>query len=231
MNASDQTTNHKSGKVFLVFAGVCVLALPLVVLAAFSYDKGPATPAETVSATSADFDAHGRTIFKTYDSMVAAYLDGLSTERTLETYYARRQYLGSPPLIPHKLEDADGAEMACLTCHADGGWTETLKRHTPLTPHPEQTACRQCHVPATGQPLFKANDWMSVPPPRLGRSYLPGGPPPIPHDLQMRGNCIACHVGPGAVTAIRVQHSMRGNCRQCHVPDLFPGLFERNAKP
>ena len=174
-----------------------------------------------------DFDAQGRAIFENYDHIVQTYLEGQSTERTLDEYYSRRQYPGSPPYIPHPVEDRDGAEMACLTCHAKGGWTAELKRHTPLTPHPEQTACRQCHVPQVKQQLFKGNDWLSVPPPHLGRAYLPGAPPPIPHTLQMRGNCIACHVGPGAVTAFRVQHASRGNCRQCHVPDLNPGLFQR----
>ncbi|MEJ2156857.1 MAG: hypothetical protein P8X96_16080 [Desulfobacteraceae bacterium] len=229
MKASEQMNDKKIGKVFLLFAGLCVLALPLVVMAAFNYDTGENTTALVENPPMANFDHQGNAIFERYDHIVKAYLEGISTERTLEEYYARRQYPGSPPVIPHKIEDSDGAEMACLTCHADGGWTAELKRHTPVTPHPEQTACRQCHVPESDQPLFVPYSWTSVQPPRLGRSYLPGGPPPIPHDLQMRGNCIACHVGPGAVTAIRVQHPMRGNCRQCHVPDLFPGVFERHS--
>jgi cytochrome c-type protein NapB len=71
---------------------------------------------------------------------------------------------------------------------------------------------------------------MSIMPPRLGRAALPGAPPPVPHDLQMRGNCIACHVGPGTVVAIRVEHPSRGNCRQCHVPESNAPLFERKPK-
>lgn len=229
MKASQRSEEKKIGKTFLVFAGICMLALPLLVLKAFSYEPQEAAPILAALDQSADFDAQGRAIFENYDRIVKEYLEGLSTERTLEEYYSRRQYIGSPPFIPHKVEDAEGAEMACLTCHAQGGWTEELKRHTPLTPHPEQTACQQCHIAETAQMLFVTNDWMSVQPPRLGRAHLPGGPPPIPHELQMRGNCIACHVGPGAVSAIRVQHPMRGNCRQCHVPDLFPGLFQRDS--
>jgi cytochrome c-type protein NapB len=231
MNPSDRTGNRmKTAGIFPVFAGICMLALPLVVLAAFSRNTDETVSAMPPAAVQPmDFDAQGRTIFENYDHIVQTYLEGQSTERTLEEYYSRRQYPGSPPYIPHKVEDRDGAEMACLTCHAQGGWTAELKRHTPLTPHPEQTACRQCHVPQVEQRLFKGNDWLSVPPPLLGRAYLPGAPPPIPHTLQMRGNCIACHVGPGAVTAIRVQHPSRGNCRQCHVPDLNPGLFQRHS--
>lgn len=229
MNATDPTKRQpRTGKAFLVFIGICILALPLVVLAAFSRHGEEAAPtAQPAASQPMDFDSQGRAIFEHYDRIVQAYLEGHSTERTLDEYYSRRQYLGAPPFIPHKVEDGDGAQMACLTCHARGGWTAELKRHTPLTPHPEQTACRQCHVPQVEQHLFQTNTWLSTPPPRLGRAYLPGGPPPIPHALQMRGNCIACHVGPGAVTAIRVQHPSRGNCRQCHVPDLHPGLFQR----
>lgn len=154
MEKPNHKADQKVGKVFLIFAGICVVVLPFIVLAALSYE-------------------------------------------------------------PHKIEAADGTKPACLTCHARGGWTQELKRHTPLTPHPEQTYCRQCHVKTVTEKLFVASNWMSLPPPRLGRSHLPGSPPPIPHDLQMRGNCIACHVGPGAVTTIRVEHPSRGNCRPC----------------
>ncbi len=231
MSVSEHREDKKIGKLFLIFAGICMLALPLVVWAAFAYEKQEESVSVIgVSAEqSANFDNQGKAIFENYARIVAEYLEGVSSERTLEEYYSRRQYIGSPPFIPHKVEDSEGAEMACLTCHAKGGWTEELKRHTPLTPHPEHTACQQCHIPEADQPLFITNEWMSVKPPRLGRAHLPGGPPPIPHDLQMRGNCIACHVGPGAVGAIRVQHPMRGNCRQCHVPDLFPGFFKRDS--
>ncbi len=225
-----QEADLKIGKVFLVFAGICIIVLPFVVLSAF-LSEAPDMKTTLIAAQSRNFDEHGQAIFENYDRIVKDYLEGLSTERTLEEYYSRRQYIGSPPLIPHVVEDAEGAEMACATCHVKGGWTEELRRHTPVTPHPQHTACRQCHVPKDdAQVLFVDSEWMSVRPPVLGRSHLPGGPPPIPHQLQMRGECIACHVGPGAVTAIRVQHPMRGNCRQCHVPDAFAGLFERESE-
>lgn len=222
MEKSDQ----KVGKLFLVFAGICVIALPFIVLAALSYQPKE-IEAAVVATPTQSFDQGGEAIFEDYDQITRDYLEGTSTQRTLSEYYALRQYPGSPPYIPHKVEDEKRSKIACLTCHEKGGWTAELKRHTPLTPHPENIACRQCHVKMITEKLFVANNWMSVAPPRLGRSHLPGAPPPIPHDLQMRGNCIACHVGPGAVTAIRVEHPMRGNCRQCHVPDSFPGLFER----
>jgi cytochrome c-type protein NapB len=222
MEKSDQ----KVGKLFLVFAGICVVALPFIVLSALSYQPKE-IEAAVLETQSQAFDQGGNAIFENYDQISRDYMEGTSTQRTLSEYYALRQYPGSPPYIPHKVEDEKRSKIACLTCHAKGGWTEELKRHTPLTPHPENISCRQCHVRMITEKLFVTNNWMSVTPPRLGRSHLPGGPPPIPHDLQMRGNCIACHVGPGAVTTIRVEHPSRGNCRQCHVPDSFPGLFQR----
>ncbi len=224
-----ETSDRKVGKIFLVFAGLCIVALPLVVISAFSFQpKEIGTP--EVGTQRLDFDEKGETIFINYDQLSKEYLADISTARTLDEYYARRQYPGSPPFIPHKVEEADLAPIECLTCHAKGGWTEELKRHTPLTPHPEQTACRQCHIAQTDAKLFVDIDWVSVSTPRLGRTELPGAPPPIPHELQMRGDCIACHVGPGAVATIRVEHPSRGNCRQCHVPETNVGLFSRKKK-
>ena len=222
MEISDQ----KLGKLFLVFAGICVLVLPVIVLLGLSY--GPEEiEAAVVETTQTKFDENGAAIFESYNELSREYLEGTSSQRTLEEYYSLRQYPGSPPWIPHKVDDENREQIACLTCHERGGWTQELKRHTPLTPHPENTYCRQCHVKIVTESHFVAIDWKSVLPPRLGRSHLPGSPPPIPHDLQMRGNCIACHVGPGAVVTIRVDHPSRGNCRQCHVPDSFAGLFQR----
>ncbi len=221
-----ENSDHKKGKVFLGFAGICIIALPLIAFLAFSHQPLE-LKAAIVETDDHDFDQNGKTIFENYDRISVDYLQGISSERTLSEYYSRRQYIGSPPYIPHKVEGTQETTPECLTCHAKGGWTEELKRHTPITPHPEQTYCRQCHVRMTRDDPFVPIHWVSVSPPRLGRSHLPGGPPPIPHELQMRGNCIACHVGPGAVSTIRVEHPMRGNCRQCHVPDGHPGIFKR----
>ena len=220
---------RKIGKIFLVFAGICILALPLIAYKAFSTAHTPIKPLIS-GAAEVHFDDNGDAIFRYYDRITAAYLEGTSARRTLDDYYSRRQYPGSPPYIPHQVEPNDETSRTCLTCHADGGWSQALKLNTPVTPHPEQTDCRQCHVvPTETKQPFVGTDWQSVPPPRLGRSYLPGAPPPIPHDLQYRGDCIACHVGPGTIAAIRVEHPMRGNCRQCHVTDLFEGTFQRKS--
>lgn len=221
MEKSDQ----KVGKIFLTFAGICLIAVIVIVLSAFSQES-KAPEAEQIEGISQGFDYDGTALFRSLDEISMEYMEGDSTGRTLSEYYSRRQYPGSPPEIPHPVE-VHGARLECLTCHAKGGWTETLKRMTPLTPHPELISCEQCHVSLRADALFSETDWQSISPPRLGRSHLPGAPPPIPHDLQMRGNCIACHVGPGAVGAIRVQHPSRGDCRQCHVPDVYREPFTR----
>ena len=224
-----ENSDQKVGKVFLIFAGICILVLPLIVFSAFSSEpKG--TQTTVAESQDMNFDDSGKTIFVNYDQVSKDYLEGTSTGRTLEEYYALRQYPGSPPLIPHKVEEPDLAPIECLTCHLQGGWTEELKKNTPVTPHPEQEACRQCHVTVTEANLFIETDWMSVAPPRLGRASLPGAPLPIPHDIQNRGNCIACHVGPGTVATIRVEHPSRGNCRQCHVPETTAPLWQRKPK-
>ena len=226
-----ETSDKKVGKIFLVFAGLCIISLPLVVISAFSFQPKEMR-ATVVGTQSLDFDEKGQAIFINYDELSKEYLAGVTSERTLSEYYSRRQYPGSPPIIPHKVEEPDLARVECLACHAKGGWSDELKRHTPITPHPEQEACRQCHITQTENKLFVEIDWLSVATPRLGRSELPGAPPPIPHELQMRGNCIACHAGPGAVAAIRVEHPSRGNCRQCHVPDIDTSVkpFQRGNK-
>ena len=224
-----EKADRKIGKVFLVFAALCIIALPFVIISAFTFEPKEMN-ATVVETQGLDFDQNGKTIFINYDRIARDYIKGTSTERTLSEYYSRRQYLGSPPYVPHPVEEKGGTQIACLTCHARGGWTEELKRHTPLTPHQEQESCTQCHVRMTEAKLFVANDWMSLAPPRLGRSHLPGAPPPIPHDLQMRGDCMACHVGPGAVTTIRTEHPSRGNCRQCHVPDTYRSPFKRESE-
>ncbi len=221
-----EKSDRKVGKLFLVFVGICVAALPMIVYSAIS-----GTPEEidaaVIETRSRGFDLNSGDLFESHNRLARAYMEGASPGRTLDEYYSLRQYPGSPPYIPHMVANDKGEKLTCLSCHGKGGWTEELKRHTPVTPHPENIYCGQCHVKMTTENLFVAIDWMSVAPPRLGRSHLPGSPPPIPHDLQMRGNCVACHVGPGAVATIRVEHPSRGSCRQCHVPDSFAGLFQR----
>ena len=221
----------KSSIIFLGLVGVFLAAAVFIILSAAI--RGPersavAQPAPSV-APSDSFDANSGAIFTFYDHMVDEYLVGGSSERTLAEYYSRRQYPGSPPQIPHPLTDIFGEEDVCLACHEHGGYAEEMKRHAPITPHPELSSCRQCHVTIKTDTQFTEIDWQSVAPPRLGNSQMPGSPPTIPHSLQMRGNCPACHVGPGTVSVLRVEHASRGNCRQCHVPETDVEPFNRSS--
>jgi cytochrome c-type protein NapB len=159
--------------------------------------------------------------------------------RTLAVYYARRAYPGAPPVIPHPVDEGEAFGKACLSCHGSGGWAPRFEAYAPVTPHPEMISCRQCHVPMTPAaaslspsgkegrvrgPEVKGpeavrgsvSDWQTITPPRLHGAAMPGSPPPIPHALQMRENCRACHAGPGAVAELRTTHPERVTCRQCH---------------
>jgi len=168
-----------------------------------------------------DFDHQGKKIYDTYDETPQLYMSADSGDRNLAVYYQRRQYPGSPPPIPHEVDTAfSGNETDCLSCHRRGGYSQEYGKFIPVTPHPEKTLCYQCHAQVTTTEKFVETEWKSIAPPRLGRSFLGSSPPPIPHALQMRENCISCHTGPGAVAEIRVDHSARGNCRQCHVPAI-----------
>lgn len=146
--------------------------------------------------------------------------------RTLAVFYARRAYPGAPPVIPHPVDEREAFGRACLSCHGSGGWAPRFEAYAPVTPHPEMISCRQCHVPLTpgGEGRVKGaeavrgsvSEWLTTKPPQLHGSAMPGSPPPIPHALQMRENCRACHAGPGAVAELRTTHPGRVSCRQCH---------------
>lgn len=217
------------GKLLFLFAVIGVIALPIVIFKAFSVNTEEVL-AKVNNAPVSDFDHKAKQLFTMYNQTTPAYMDGVSTSRTLNYYYSLRQYPGSPPFLPHDLTDEKGNELICLSCHEKGGFAHTMNKFTPVTPHPQHTYCGQCHLKSVTETLFVDNDWVSVQAPILGRSALAGSPPPIAHPLQMRENCIACHVGPGTVVPIRVEHSMRGNCRQCHVPEQVQELFTRNQR-
>jgi cytochrome c-type protein NapB len=135
-----------------------------------------------------------------------------------------RAYDGAPPTIPH-----DATAGSCITCHdADGSAIDGVGV-APASPHGDAAAdgafrrCRQCHVPDSGTTLLVASRFTGLAqgPWRGGRA-TPGAPPTIPHTLQLRGECLTCHAGPGARAEIRTTHPERARCRQCHVPDIAP---------
>lgn len=201
--------DKKIGKGPLFIAALCLLGFGELNLAMASTD------------TPHNFDAGGEKIFKSYDATPQEYMSADSGNRNLMSFYELRQYPGSPPRIPHAVAPSFSDKPDnCLSCHVKGGYDAELDRFVPVSPHPENELCYQCHVPLLQEKLFVETDWQSINTPKLGRSFLPGSPPPIPHSLQLRENCIACHTGPGAVAEIRVEHSSRGNCRQCHLPAI-----------
>ncbi len=150
-------------------------------------------------------------------AFAAAPVPARST-RPLRTYYTRRAFPGAPPFIPHPVEDDRDFGRACLQCHETGGYAPRFQAFTPVTPHPDLVNCRQCHEPVRTTATFAAgNAFRPAAPPPLDQAALPGAPPPVPHGLQLRENCLACHGGPAAPPEIRVDHPERVNCRQCHV--------------
>jgi cytochrome c-type protein NapB len=178
-----------------------------------------------------NYDNQGKKLFTARQNTPELNLAAESGGRNLSGFYALRQYPGSPPRIPHEVDlTFSGNDTDCLSCHAKGGFSPTFGKYAPVTPHPENTLCYQCHAQVQTEELFVETDWVSIEPPRLGRSALGGSPPPVPHSLQLRENCIACHTGPAAVVEIRVSHASRGDCRQCHATVIQTApllVFER----
>jgi cytochrome c-type protein NapB len=173
--------------------------------------------------------------------------------RSLRTFRFLRGYPGAPPRIPHGVTAEEFRTSACKECHQRGGYSLRFAAYVPVTPHPElgmclqchvgdesvmgflvpgadpNTRCVQCHGPSGGRPRAEAaTTWTtSVWPPVVGPTP-DRRPPPIPHDLMFREDCVACHSGVGAVAEIRTLHADRADCRLCHVPaDLQVGSFVR----
>jgi len=200
-------------------------------------------------------------VFRTSPSMMAiepqARRHRAAHVRTLETWRYLRAYPGAPPRIPHGLSPEEYRTDACRTCHERGGYSERFAAYVPLTPHPEMGMCLQCHVgddalagiarPSSdpnsrcsqchgsgGTPLPFDNStlaWRTTAWPQIPRREPNRSPPSIPHELQSRGNCLACHAGPAAVAEIRTTHPERADCRQCHVtPDAEAAELTRPAR-
>lgn len=140
-------------------------------------------------------------------------------QRSLDSYYDNRAFNGAPPSILHPVkEERSMGGSTCLQCHQNGGFTEKFNAYAPVTPHPEMVNCRQCHVLQNTQNLFKESNFSKISAPIVGiNNAMEGSPPIIPHQIQMRENCLSCHAGPAAASEIRVTHPERINCRQCHV--------------
>jgi len=205
--------------------------LASAIMVCFGCALGLVTGSYAESDVPQTFDNQGYKIFDSQRQITESWSEVAPGERNLARFYELRQYPGSPPRIPHPVRAAfEGEETDCLSCHGKGGFSPEYNEFVPVTPHPENQLCTQCHAQATTTDLFVETNWQSIAPPKLGLSSLGGSPPPVPHSLQLRENCIVCHTGPGAVSEIKVTHAARGDCRQCHavVVQAAPfAVFER----
>jgi cytochrome c-type protein NapB len=186
-------------------------------------------------------------VFRTRPDMLAIEPEGprdrRAHPRTLKTFRYLRPYPGAPPRIPHGLTQEEFRSGTCNTCHERGGYSSRFAAYVPVTPHPDLGLCLQCHVGdggltgisgastdpnarcrqchgASGPPRADANvglDWRTTAWPNLQPRAPDRSPPAIPHDLQLRGNCLTCHAGPAAVAEIRTSHPEWSDCRQCHL--------------
>lgn len=144
---------------------------------------------------------------------MASRLDSLATRSE------RRAFNGAPPVIPHAAYTLD--DRSCLACH--GQDLQVGARTAKGLPHPHLSNCTQCHVP--GAPAFLAgqggvladNAWVGIAAPKQGKRATPGAPPAVPHTLQMRNNCLACH-GQHGWPGMQTSHPERSSCLQCHAP-------------
>lgn len=181
--------------------------------------------------------------------------------RTMAMYRSVRAYPGAPPRIPHGVTREELLDGTCNSCHERGGYAPRFGLYAPVTPHPQYGQCMQCHVPdaeLVGLPLpdgsrsstcrqchrldggtqqFAGTQWQTTSWPDLDQRAMEESPPWIPHDLQTRGNCLACHAGPGSVVEIRTTHPERASCRSCHVPapagegDVFTRPLDGGSPP
>ena len=186
-------------------------------------------------------------VFRTAPGMMAIPPDTRRVReahpRTLKTYHYLRAYPGAPPRIPHELTPEEFRTGACNTCHERGGYSLRFAAYVPLTPHPDQGPCLQCHLGTDnlmavslvspdpnrrchqchatgGMPRPQAEtpfDWLTTSWPRLPRPIRDEQPPAILHADGPRGNCVACHAGPAAVAEVRTTHPESTDCRQCHL--------------
>jgi len=132
-----------------------------------------------------------------------------------------RAYAGAPPTIPHKIEALGRGN--CLSCHKLGlhlRFEDSPALTAPATPHPYRSACRQCHVRRnTGKIPFGENLFSGAIYEHRGTRAHPLAPPRIPHRLQNRNNCLACHGNLGRESTPTSPHTERSQCIQCHVRD------------
>jgi cytochrome c-type protein NapB len=167
------------------------------------------TPGETWGAMTADLRA----------ARSDPVTDLVSRERSLAVRAERRAFNGAPPVVPHAVQRM--TDQSCLVCH--GQALQVGARPARALPHAHLTNCTQCHAAAAPQffqgegGMLSESSWRGIAAPLSGVRATPGAPPAVPHALQMRQNCLACHGQQGWV-GMQTSHPDRRNCLQCHAP-------------
>jgi cytochrome c-type protein NapB len=247
MSAGDRRSSALLLRAFLVASvvtatGALVVAARRVVSHAEAASVSP--PVVTVTGAAEPIFAEAQVFRTSAGALAIAPATGpirSAHPRTLATYRSLRSYPGAPPRVPHGLTPNEFRTGGCTTCHERGGFSQRFGAYVPVTPHPEMGQCLQCHVgnaqlmaislPST-DPSARCRqchalagsrwtdstlNWAPMAWPEVARTRRQGDPPLIPHTLDMRANCLACHSPPSAVAEIRTAHPERAACRQCHL--------------
>ena len=242
-------------RLLLIGSAVSAIVAAIVGFAGAAEKREPPPPLPAERAVAGPPIAAEALVFRTRPGDLAVDTVGIrrtaAHPRTLSIYRALRAYPGAPPRIPHGLSATEYRTGGCRTCHERGGYSPRFGSYVPVTPHPELADCLSCHVPdatVVGIDVARAAegggcrgchapaaqgsavvplDWRPLAWPALPARVPDEPPPAIPHDVALRGNCNACHMGPGAVAEIRTTHPERANCRQCHVTSREDDPFTR----
>jgi mono/diheme cytochrome c family protein len=135
--------------------------------------------------------------------------------------------VGGPPAIPHTLE----GHQDCVACHGLDGIKPFPADHAGRT----SDTCQACHKPAaasqgeatpTPEPLATAEptatlqgEVTSTREAQATEEAAAEGPPTIPHTLEGRADCLACH-GLDGIKPFPADHAGRTSdtCQACHKP-------------
>jgi len=135
--------------------------------------------------------------------------------RSLAERAALRAYNGAPPTVPHAVDPV--SSESCLACHGSGAIIGG--RVARPVPHERYANCQQCHAAALDlfaeESPFAESSFTGLPAPFEGERAWAGAPPVIPHSVQLRGECNACH-GILGREGLRTSHPWRQSCTQCH---------------
>jgi cytochrome c-type protein NapB len=251
----DPSTAALAQRLIVIVTAVVAMGIVLLAIQRASVRQPvPVTSAREAIVSGDDSIIAEAMVFRTRPGMLAVEPDSRrrpdAHPRTFATYRLLRSYPGAPPRVPHGLTATEFRTNRCNTCHERGGYSQRFGAYAPVNPHPEWIGCLQCHATnnlLVGLPFPQASpndacrqchsgvparfeeeglDWRPAAWPEVGARTL-SGIPAIPHDLHTRGNCLTCHMGPGSVAEIRIDHPERANCRQCHVTAGGSGEFVR----